>query len=264
MNFETVVLTESYIKVPPQLLADVKEWYVEEQKKYLANPRAYRPAHRLFSADFTGTKYEFLNAMFPSVRVTTNTAGKNYFIEYHDNINTIKLRGLGHITLNVKTAGVGASVSTIEHELIHFVQFLLRARYIAKGLKGIDAGRMKHSKGDFEGNVNFRRTVHSLRPVEMIPNFITLLRSLQYKYERRALDEDKKTFFKRFLAEPSIIPHYSHIVTRLKRKEPQIYRRYLQLLYRYFVEEETFKDGDALKRLQTELYEIINNRQKKT
>jgi hypothetical protein len=148
MNFkEWLQLNESF-ELPFKVYKDILDFAVESHKKHLEKPRT-KIEPKVFDLDLSGTKYDFLSIFKPSVKVSivppselNGAAGW-----WHGDLETVGYTGAdketrskygnipmlrGHISIALHDPQYSNYNSTIEHELLHFLQQLIRTYAVYK------------------------------------------------------------------------------------------------------------------------------------
>lgn len=196
MNFKQWLYIESF-ELPFDNIRKIYEYYRESYEQYLKAPRTKIPP-KLISLDLSGSKYDFLQYLNPSVDVYVSGslpgASGIYggMIKGNDGV-------VGKIYLQFSNFE-HVNYSTVEHEVLHFVQDLIKAHvqhkdYIYGDLKKkrkptlgglppmpLVKRLMKDREIDIDGNKKEKRTKHEYRPIEFYTNLNSLIRSLQYYY----------------------------------------------------------------------------------
>lgn len=211
--------------LPFSSLKPIYDYYAYGYKLYLRTPRS-SITPKVFDLDLSETKYKFLQPLQPAVKITLRGTipgadgtynGIIYDYSYDQNLKTITKK-VGNITLALKNFE-HVNYSTIEHEVLHYLQDLMRD-YIKQKPKHDDSdlehvqksirkkwqlprfgGLTKQNildrvigkkdpkvfdadKKAIEGEVNVRRTKHEYRPIEHYTNLSSLIKGLQYLYAK--------------------------------------------------------------------------------
>jgi hypothetical protein len=257
------IIEEGFFHVPEKVLKPIKDFYIENYKKYLENNkgkisrRLYPPKD--FELDFSGTKYEFLNFRNPSVTVYLTSKGSFHSSHNHDNENTIELYNHGNIYLQLNTSTFKTVLyHLIEHEVMHYMQLLMSNLHNEYGLgfpnkklwrKDVDA------RGYLTSGTHRSRVSHSQRPIEYYPDLLSAIRELFQNYHDKIKksphydilinnEKSKRHFFSRFLDAVND-PEYSGEVfdkditidtfRQFKNISQDFYRRILSIAYNAFV-----------------------------
>jgi hypothetical protein len=196
MNFKKWLYTEAF-ELPFSNIQKIYEYYAESYEKYIKAPRTKIEA-KLIPLDLSGSKYDFLQYLNPYVEITVkgtleNAAGIYYGTTERlgNHITGESGRKIGRISLsfyNYEHVNYG----TIEHEVLHFIQDLIKLHVKSRNKKNPAYGGlppmplvkklMKDREIDLHGNKKERRTKHEYRPIEFYTNLNSLIRSLQYYY----------------------------------------------------------------------------------
>jgi hypothetical protein len=196
MNFKKWLYTEAF-ELPFINIQKIYEYYAESYKQYLKAPRTKIPP-KLMPLDLSGSKYDFLQYLNPYVEIYVkgsleNAAGIYHGISQNHIISGVPNAKIGKIYLSFYNQE-HVSYSTIEHEVLHFIQDLIKLHsknsYNDKknpalgGLPPMPIVKrlMKDREVDVHGNKKERRTKHEYRPIEFYTNLNSLIRSLQYYY----------------------------------------------------------------------------------
>lgn len=204
MNFKEWLYNEAF-ELPFQNIQKIYEYYAEGYKQYLKSPRTKIPP-KLFNLDLSGSKYEFLQYLNPHVEIYVkgsleNAAGIYHGISQNHLIAGVPDAKIGKISLSFSNYE-HVNYSTIEHEVLHFIQDLIKEHSKHKDVVMGDLRRGKRKKPapgglppmslvkrlmkdreiDVDGNKKEKRTKHEYRPIEYYTNLNSLIRSLQYYY----------------------------------------------------------------------------------
>jgi hypothetical protein len=256
------IIKEGYFHVPEKVLKDIKDFYIENAKKYIEegggkiSMRKYPPKD--FNLDFSGTNFEFLNSLNPSVTVYL-TSRVSYFNWYnHENENTMESFNHGNIYLQLNRHMLkGVLNQVIEHEIMHYIQLLMEALHA--NYVGFPNKKLWRKGLDIHGNLNNgsgrRRVPHSQRPIEYYPDLLTAIRTLFQNYHDKIKrspyydilinnEMGKRYFFSDFLKCIND-PEYSNdlfdkVVTidtfrEFKKISPEFYKKILKISYDAFV-----------------------------
>jgi hypothetical protein len=191
-----IILCEGYFHIPESILEPIKNDFIDVIK--------YKDdeLEKNYKLDFSDTNYDFLNELEPQPSVDVRfTKGKG------------KRRGSFHVTDSFKLAKNNALIQidfsedkperilsdVIEHELLHFVQRLIKKYNQEKNgngsLGGLPSKRILRSI-EKSGKLSI---AHSTIPKEMYPDLLSAIRELETMYERQDEFFTKKQFFLDFL-----------------------------------------------------------------
>lgn len=138
--YDKVLLKEGVLEVPQRVFSDIlrhvatayKELEVKGIKRI--TDKSFPP--KIFNLDFTGTTWEFLNELKPRVEIQfSSSSNSSYYLNSdprEKSPETIK-DSKGYIVFLLKENMVDTLVSTIEHELSHFIQYAIVTYKIKKG-----------------------------------------------------------------------------------------------------------------------------------
>lgn len=196
LNFKNWLIKEAFV-LPFDNIRKIYEHYADSYKQYLKAPRTKIPP-KLIPLDLSGSKYDFLQYLNPHVEIylkgsLLNAAGIYHGISQNHLIAGEPNAKIGKISLSFYNHE-HVSYSTIEHEVLHFIQDLIKHHSDKNNSKKkkttygglppmpIVKGLMKDRQIDVKGNKKERRTKHEYRPIEFYTNLNSLIRSLQYYY----------------------------------------------------------------------------------
>jgi len=138
--YDRMLLKEGVLEVPQRVFADVLRHVANAYKQIEVKglkritDKSFPP--RIFNLDFTGTNWEFLNETNPRVEVQFSFSDKSSYYQNVDpsgkNPETIKT-GKGYIVFLLKEDMINTLMSTIEHEISHFIQYDIVTYKIKKG-----------------------------------------------------------------------------------------------------------------------------------
>lgn len=251
MNFKKWLLSEAF-EIPFDIIKPIYDYYLEGYKQYLKAPRT-KIEPKTFSLDFTGTKYEFLQYLNPAIVVELSGSLPKALGMYQSWGNRVFLSFTDFEQVNIHT---------IEHEVLHYLQDLIRMHLKRSSRKAIHGGlpgapvvksilglrsrdRIKDSQT--HGLVTSRRTKHEHRPIEFYTNLNSLIRNLQYGYVKYCTGEDvnkcvadkkeKKKYFNMLVALKS--DEVSDL-EKVKSLSDEVYRIYIKEIYKQFINNEDF------------------------
>ena len=276
-----MLFNEGFPKVPENILRPIKDYYIEIWKRnYTLNIQRITERNtpsRIFPIDFTGTRFEHLNKLKPSVEVIL-TSGNEAWCDPE-----IK-KGKGKIKLGLKRPAASL-YHTVEHEMFHYVQFLIQdynSRYKNQKseIGGLPSKKVMPDYKDVHGRGRHRRVAHSLRPIEYYPDLLTAVRELHYKfYEKYHKDPNWKeqienstkartSFFMEFLNAvrngESFGLYSGHIFKRFKTISEKFYFYMLKKAYEGFVNLPRNFNADEIKQLlSARTKDIVQKNQEK-
>jgi len=194
-------LNEGFMRLPLSAYKDIVDFYAYAKNQYELKPRANIP-ERIFHLDLRGTRWEFLQHLDPTVAVKIRNA------EAVD--GTPGYYSAGNIVLAAKS---GTTItSTLEHELLHFLQDLVgtyarrsllarpdrrdenpdtrigglpKKKILRDLLAKYDVGG--RTRGGDIGGTSWRRTTHRFRPVEQMTNLNSHINDMRIRYLSRTL-----------------------------------------------------------------------------
>ena len=278
----SLIINEAF-QIPESILEPIKDYYVKSYARFKSMPKDTKISNKnfppkAFPLDFTGTRYEKLNSLNPVVFVYFNNNLDNTYFSTHDcnNKQTIH-RGIGHIHLSFRE-GLRPFYDLINHEILHFVQFLFREYKIKKFSNNQFGGLPKEKilpkdieAQGFKKNGNTDDLVsHAARPIEFYPNLISSIRDIQTKFSDSGAEKSgmsKKEFFVNFLKNVSHGSNYniaSKIFYEVKEDNPELYKKYIQIAYKLFVDADRPFDMERLKSVRKEINTMLINSQRKS
>lgn len=257
------IIEEGFFHVPEKVLKDIKDFYIENYKKYInsSNKRVTRRLYppKDFNLDFTGTKLEYLNFRNPSVTVYLTSQVSYYYDYNHHGEDTMNLFGHGNIYLQLKPNSFRRILSnTIEHEVMHYIQSLMKDLHQEYGA-GFPNKKLWRKDVDPDGYIHgssrSTRVQHSQRPIEYYTDLLTAVRELfqdfyekikhSPHYEILKTNEKAKRFFFTDFINAINNPDYSDevynkpltidIFRQFKKVSPEFYRKILTIAYNAFV-----------------------------
>lgn len=264
----------------------ILDYYYESYKHFL-NIGGEKVTTKTFpekniKLDFSGTRFEFLNELKPNVNVyffNKKSSGYSaYFSEYNrERINTMDQSNAGNIYIDFSSNFEKMYYGTIEHEVLHYIQYLIKKYKKLKNKKEYDYGGLPSRKLipaglDTRGKRKEKRTHHEYRPIEYYTNLLSIIRSLERTYEREMRKEPqtyeksikdkelKKEFLNSILKairqdKGGTADHYA-ILAKIKKFSKELYQKYLQIIYKVFVEGEAAYNLQDLKKMIEELQNV--------
>lgn len=284
ISFKKYTLLNEAFQLPYNVIQPILDYYYESYKTFLkagrekVTPKLF--PEKNFKLDFSGTNFEFLNEMNPNVNVyflhNRNLDSTAYFWVYDRNkVDTFDKTNTGNIYINLIARFETMYYGTIEHEVLHYIQYLI-GKY--KKLKkrqdeygGLPSKKLIPSGMTTRGKVKEKRTHHEYRPIEYYTNLMSAIRSMELAYEREMLKEPltyakdikNKEMRKSFLGyvlkavreNRSGTSEYFKLLSKMKKFSPEIYKKYLQIIYKVFVEGEPAHNLSDIKKLVADLVE---------
>lgn len=287
-------LVEGYFHLPLKVIKPVVDAYIENYKKYKIN-KVKRVTDKSFPnvqipIDFTNSNYKFLNELNPFV-VIKFTKDDSTFMGFESTYGKTKNNpiSVGVIELSL-SRGSREIYDVIEHELLHFVQELIKKYREVKhnkkstdtmmgGLpspklisKDIDIHGYK-KRPDSEYYRNLKRVSHSKRPIEYYPDLLSSIRELQYLFYKKVEKEGnldkwssikdstqlKKQFFIEFIqaVNSNLIGRRgfefaisAKVFIDFKKISSDFYKKMLSIAYDSFVNKSIEFDHSSLSKLE--------------
>lgn len=286
ISFKKYTLLVEAFQLPYSVIQPILDYYYESYKKFLKAGREFGRVtsktfpEKNFELDFSGTQYEFLNDLKPNVNVyflnNRNIDATAYFWEYNkDKINTFDKTNTGNIYINFTAKFETMYYGTIEHEVLHYVQYLIKKYKKLKKRQdeygGLPSKKLIPSGMTTRGKVKEKRTHHEYRPIEYYTNLMSAIRSLEMAYEREML-KDPSTYNKNIKDKSSKkeflnyvlkavrqnkvgSTEHSRLLIKIKNYSQELYKKYLQVIYKVFVEGEPAYNISDIKKLVADLVE---------
>ncbi len=285
ISFKKYTLLKEAFQVPYNVIQPILDYYYESYKNFLkigrekVTPKLF--PEKNFKLDFSGTRYEFLNELKPNVNVyflnNKHIGSTAYFWELDKNkVNTFDKTNTGNIYINFAARFEPMYYGTIEHEVLHYLQYLIKKYKKIKKKKEDDYGGLPSKKiipsgMTTRGKVKEKRTHHEYRPIEYYTNLMSAIRSLERTYEREMLKEpatyeksikDKKS--KKEFLEYTLkavrqnkggTTDFYRVLSKIRNFSPEIYKKYLQIIYKVFVEGEPAYNLADVKKLAQDIEE---------
>ncbi len=273
------------LQVPRHVFKEIEDYIIDSYRKEHKNDdyndqtdTSEAPLDiKKFSIDFTGTRWEFLNYLKPSLVVEIHDSGRCRYRSQE----TIK-QGIGLIFININDDIKKILYSIIEHELGHFLQDLVVVHKIRQGIiEDAPASSIrfyKHmgglpTKGSLNPNVSLigiardkKPVEHTLKPIEHLPDILSMIRSLQYDYYTKYQKlKSKYEYFMNFINYPSSLDIHGTVLKALKNNlinkgGIKLYRYALKKLYKIFMDTDFREDMDEIKnkieKLEDQLYQF--------
>lgn len=285
ISFKKYTLLKEAFQLPYSVIQPILDYYYESFKKFLkagrekVTPKLF--PEKNFELDFSGTRYEFLNTMKPNVNVyfffNKHSGTSAYFWEYDKNkVNTFDKTNTGNIYINLTSKFETMYYGTIEHEVLHYVQYLIKKYKKLKKRQdeygGLPSKKIIPSGMNTRGKIKERRTHHEYRPIEYYTNLMSAIRSLELAYEREMhkdpttydqniKNKDSKKEFLNYVLKAvregkAGSREYSQLLEKIKKYSPEIFKKYLQIIYKVFVEGEPAYNIPEIKKMMEELQKV--------
>lgn len=260
LNFSRWLLNESF-ELPFSVIKDIYEYYKKVINEDDDGGNKIK-RQRVFKIDFTGTNFEFLNELNADLKVLVGYH-YNYLLKRHSAIFESNGMYLGLIPTNPVSGTIvlpmldltdshekhlyeHAITVTIEHEVLHFVQDLIKVAKNLENVGGLPSPKFVKRITDKEGivSVNDQQVPHHKRPIEFYTNMNTKVNEIQYSYlylcTRREYDLDycqkdkdmKKDYLKKWIDVAKKKERYNF--------DQEYFRMLLQSAYKRFVDNDNF------------------------
>lgn len=254
-------MLEGLMAIPNENFSDIIQFITDAYKKFKLVNKDYikknKIAPKIFNLNLTGTKYEFLNEYNPKVKVFVkykpSLANNGYFWEYDEELKDNTIDDHGNIYINVANPINKILITTLEHELLHYIQKLLTR----KTKKEIDYAGLPstYRKGNLDSmgyrkdGSSKKRVSHFKRPNEFFPNLLSALRTLQSKYytvldvkNQEDTEKNRKRYFNFRLDliqnEKDGADDFEELVISLRGYDKSLYKIFLKNIYKAFVNNE--------------------------
>lgn len=272
MDFKNWLLRESF-ELPFESLRKIYEFYKDAYKQYLEAPRK-KIEGQLFPLDLTGSNYEFLQYLKPKVQVNIKKKTPNFSGLYYNNasISPWTHHVIGEIDLSLSDFEQ-VSIATIEHEILHFIQDLIKLHAGSKTIGGLPRKSsvrriLKNKQIDIDGffqNQKRGSVQHADRPTEFYTNLNDLIRNLQYHYlltyatpyindetsTKKILDlvgkdeAAKKLFLQKLINEKDFKVKN---LEKIKSLDQELYQIYMREIYKRFVNNDNLASVAEIKK----------------
>jgi len=205
---EQTVLEEGIFSIPKPVFQDIIDYYAQMYEKFKVEkikritPDKFPP--KTFEIDLTGTKFEFLNEMRPKVEIHFSSE-RSYFEPQF-------VGSFGKINLNMTDRYESMVYATIEHEILHFIQYLYVYNLYKKGkisrkqyidsvngdvpvnktnYAGLPPKKLLDTRKNIHGQIitSGRRTKHAHRPIEYYPDLLSSIRELHFNFLKELKDK---------------------------------------------------------------------------
>jgi len=249
-NLYTTIL-ESFFSVPEELYKEIKDDVYKNIEIIRKEGRSRYLQKKEYKIDFTGTQWEFLNDLNETfyVNVEFSLNDKGFYRDFNKTIH-LGLNNVDRIIMDV-----------LEHEFSHYIQYRIADyKKFVKKIFPSSIGGLPPKKyanldnvtvsGYKKGSTKTRRIPHAHRPIEIYPDILSSVRSLQYQFQEKYPEYDpskdfgnehlkisqtndwekkKKEFFVEFLKALDLKKSFGHfglasyIFKSFKKKSPEVY-----------------------------------------
>ena len=258
------LVTEGIFEVPKHVYQAIIDDLIRTNRDY-QRQKSYGPLNQptnfpavFYDLDLRGTSHEYLQYLEPQVKVRYTTddsiAKDANYCDFDWKLKKYAMPDHGVISLNLNKPVESHFKTSIEHEVLHYIQDLIKLHQEIKktgkekkdivwpDVESIEGGQVKRKivptvKGDKLG-----RKRHHQKYYEFMTNLNTFIRSMVDSYNKwlKRLDRQdtsiqRKKYFKMVVSGSMTFP-YSHILKRVKKStSPGLYNEYLKKTYDYFV-----------------------------
>ena len=307
---DLIVLQEGYFHVPQKVYRHIiRDYYdilrVVKSQNIKRMTRESFPV-KVYELDFSGTNFEFLNHLnpndesfhispdwTPSIKVRYTSSGGSWynnsprsFGEESKEDRMLNRVGMGFIQIDLSD-DIREVVDVIEHEILHYVQYLIKKRKKLSDNGGLPPKEIiddrYDSRGYKKGGKRMKRVKHSHRPIEYYPDLLSAIRQMEFAFSRYYPDykydwkkptkweKQKKQFFLGVLnGFPVSIA--THVFKDFKKVSKEFYNHMVKVGYDAFVNKPPNLDMSEIRRIGSELgldvsdlpqanLEVINNPQ---
>jgi len=302
---DLIVLQEGYFHVPKKVYQHIIDDYFEVLKRVKSKKtkrmRIESFPAKVYELDFSGTNFEFLNHLdpndelfnispdwTPSIMVRyTKSGGSSYTSDYQDwGGNREKNREhMVYIQIDLSDK-IRKVVDTIEHEISHYVQDLIKIRKKLSNIGGLPPKEIIDNRYDIDGYLKggkgISRTRHSHRPTEYYPDLLSSIRQMEYAFSRyypeyrydwkkpTKWEKEKKQFFLNVINDKIDVPIATPVFKDFKKISKEFYNHIVIVGYDAFVNKPPNLDMSEIRRIGSELgldvsdlpkanLEVINN-----
>lgn len=287
------LVTEGVFELPQYVFKDILD-YFNRMAKAAKESGAKRITEksfpiRNFPINLKGTNYEFLiGALAPYTKgkgLTLNvslTMNPDQVFYHNWHVSTKKNTFAEDLTGNIQlclTHVQSTNFHVLEHEVLHYIQELLKKYKQVSGYKDQEIGGLPSfgvlpMDRDVDGylkkdasarRTRFRRVNHSNRPTEYYTDLLSALRELQitYESERRVHGTGKKEFFEMFLSDikrnksvGDVSPMATSVFKSIRNSNYELYKVLLKKIYSSFMNGYPNFDFDEIKKEVREVKEI--------
>lgn len=297
-------LVEGYFHLPHDVIKPVIDVYIENYKKFKIN-KVKRVTDKSFPniqipIDFKNSNFKFLNELNPYI-VIKFTKDNSAFLGFNSTYGKLKNNpvSVGVIELSLYR-GPREIYDVIEHELLHFVQELIKKYKEIKYKKqssdtmmgGLPSPKLISKDVDIHGYKkrpdseyyrNLKRVSHSKRPIEYYPDLLSSIRELQYLFYKKAEKENnldnwdsiknsnqlKKEFFIEFIKSinSNLIGRTgfefsisARVFIEFKKISEDFYKKMLSIAYDSFVNKSINFDHSSISNLENYIKSELDKR----
>ncbi len=275
------MIMEGLFSVPQSMYRDIFNWVVSKYKVTREEELTEIPEGlilpKMFKLDLKGTRYEHLQYLNPQVKVFVIWEEKDtssYFWGWDEELKMNTEDDHGNIYINLINEPVHVLSQHIEHEILHYVQYLLGVYKASHGSEYPHGGTVSRKilakkNVSFEGypSGGSKRVKHSKRPIEFYTNLNSAVRHIQKMYHTslslgKKFDTvgNRKKFFQEKLDQsfklndPMLDNRFRYVLREVRKENPDLYKVYLKLIYKAFVNDENSVDMDEVERAADEIY----------
>ena len=297
MTFKEFFLEEGMFQIPESVWKNILDYYSDIHQLYeVGQKEKALKSTKQFNLDFSGTRFDSLNKMKPTITVAFTDEKKDSRYESDKDFS----KNNGFIYLSLTDPFTRIATYTIEHEVAHFVQDLInKKRLRAKGVlyanpnykelmgglptKGLIPSHVTKTGYLKDEKHKDKRVEHEQTPEEYYPNLITFVRQLQRAYLRyikgssELMDNpvEKKNFFmdvynngiKRNKDEYETddkVKIDTAKIAKTKQVSDKLYLKMLSIAYDAFVNHDIASSVKNLEQRQDELNLAIRKARKKS
>lgn len=271
LSFQNVynLIQEGLFEIPRSSFQEIFDYVLDIYKKTKFKNVKIKP--KMFRLNLENTKYKFLSSYYdPRIKVfffKNKNKPNGYYYLYDEEYKTTTVYGC--IYLNLYTPLESTLLTTIEHEILHYIQDLLK-EYKLEKTGNFEKGGMTPKKYSSETKNRNKYVKHALKSTEHYTNLNSIIRELQNQYQT-SLDikkipdslENRKGFFVRRLeniqTDNKGTSRFSKILNILKSHHPKLYSLYLKIIYKAFVNNESSFNYHGLEKALNEYDKVENN-----
>ena len=288
---ESMYKIASFFSIPYSAYKDIVEHtyqaYQQISQKNLKRLTKESFPPKIFKLDFSNTQYEFLNTLNPEITLQFTMQREESWFD-----RTSPTTGIIQLSLNDNVMDVLSWI--IEHEVLHFIQELIRTHVRQKydiprkqkadygGLppqnaiqQGVSAeGFLDHPK-KYSQPSKQKKVRHTKRPIEHYTDLNTIIRILQRIHYTIKNEISKKELYTAFINNQLGNLFKNNNITQLDvsssiatsilaeaKKNPPLYKIYLQHIWKGFVESDYNVDFERMDEMKSEINNTYNEQAK--
>lgn len=298
---DLIVLQEGYFHVPKKVYQHIIDDYFEILKTLKSqNIKRMKIGSfplKAYDLDFSGTNFEFLNHLDPnnpdnklflnwkpSVIIKYTLSGGSWFASIPPDDFMMQARYAvgrkegrrynGFIQIDISDGNIRQVVDIIEHEISHYVQYLIKIRKKLSDIGGLPPKEIIDDRYDSYGykkgdkkilKSKARRTKHAYRPIEYYPDLLSSIRQMEYSFSRyypeyqydskkpTKWEKEKKQFFLNVINDKIDVPIATPVFKDFKKISKEFYNHIVKVGYDAFVNKPPNLDMIEIRRIGSEI-----------